>query len=166
MAKYVWLSDPVPEEMEIRQVYGIIFDRKGRIMLQVDHHKNGCPFSLPGGRPEPSDLGIEDTCRRELLEEMNTMIEPPVYIGFQRVDEENGTPEYAQVRLAAIIRFLGKPKPDPDNGRIYLRLWVSPEKAVQLLDWGDVGKKQIMQAKEMIYKRYSISGAEDCEEWV
>ena len=97
MAKIQWESGSVPEGMDIRQVYGIILDRAGRVMLRVENKPDRVRYSLGGGRPEAYDAGIEDTCRCELLEEVNTEIEKPVYIGYQLVDEEDGTPEYAQV---------------------------------------------------------------------
>ena len=37
MAKIQWESGSVPEGMEIRQVYGIILDRAGRVMLRVEN---------------------------------------------------------------------------------------------------------------------------------
>lgn len=66
------------------------------------------------------------------------------------MDEENGTPAYAQVRMAALIREIGIKKPDPDNGRIYDRLMVSAEKAAELLNWGDVGTAQVMKDRDTI----------------
>lgn len=167
MAKIKWESGPVPEGMEIRQVYGIILDRAGRVMLRADKKPDRIKYSLAGGRPEPYDAGIEDTCRRELLEEVNTEIEKPVYIGYQLVDEENGTPEYAQVRMAALIRNIGKKQPDPDNGKTYDRLMVAPECAAVLLQWGDVGYEQIMRACDIVCNQYGITtGSDPAEEWV
>ena len=166
MAKIRWESGPVPEGMKITQVYGIILDRAGRIMLRAEHKTDGVRYSLGGGRPEPLDSGIDDTCRRELLEELNTEIEKPVYIGYQLVDEENGTPDYAQVRMAALIRNIGKKRPDPDNGKTYDRLLVSPERVAILLQWGDVGYEQIMRARDIVYTEYGISGTDCAEEWI
>ena len=166
MAKFTWIADAVPESMEIRQVYGIILDRSGRVMLRVEKMPDGVKYSLAGGRPESYDSGIEDTCRRELLEEINTEIETPVYLGYQLADEEDGTPGYAQVRMAALIRKIGEKRPDPDNGRIYDRYLVTPERAAGLLGWGDVGYSQIMAAKETVYRKYGITQANGNEEWV
>lgn len=106
------------------------------------------------------------TCRREVLEEVNTEIETPVCIGYQQVDEENGTPAYAQVRMAALIREIGIKKPDPDNGRIYDRLMVSAEKAAELLNWGDVGTAQVMKARDTICQKYGIRYTGKPDEWV
>ena len=166
MARFEWVGDRVPEGMRITQVYGIILDREGRVMLRLEKTAGGIRYSLGGGRPEPFDDGIEATCRRELLEEVNTEIETPVYIGYQLVDEEDGTPPYAQVRMAALIRRIGEKKPDPDNGKTYDRYMVSPERAVELLNWGDTGWAQVMKAKEVIYRQYGITGESSKEEYV
>ena len=166
MARFEWVGDSVPEGMRITQVYGIILDREGRVMLRLEKTAGGIRYSLGGGRPEPFDDGIEATCRRELLEEVNTEIETPVYIGYQLVDEEDGTPPYAQVRMAALIRRIGEKKPDPDNGKTYDRYMVSPERAAELLNWGDTGWAQVMKAKEVIYRQYGITGESSKEEYV
>lgn len=166
MARFQWVGERVPEGMRITQVYGIILDREGRVMLRVEKRAGGIRYSLGGGRPEPFDDGIEATCRRELLEEVNTEIETPVYIGYQLVDEEDGTPPYAQVRMAAMIKRIGEKKPDPDNGETYDRYMVSPERAAELLNWGDVGYEQVMKAKEVVYRQYGITGGSSKEEYV
>ncbi len=166
MARFEWIGDRVPEGMRITQVYGIILDREGRVMLRLEKTAGGIRYSLGGGRPEPFDDGIEATCRRELLEEVNAEIETPVYIGYQLVDEEDGTPPYAQVRMAALIRRIGEKKPDPDNGKTYDRYMVSPERAAELLNWGDVGYEQVMKAKEVVYRQYGITGGSSKEEYV
>ena len=166
MARFEWVGDRVPEGMRITQVYGIILDREGRVMLRLEKTAGGIRYSLGGGRPESFDDGIEATCRRELLEEVNTEIETPVYIGYQLVDEEDGTPPYAQVRMAALIRRIGEKKPDPDNGKTYDRYMVSPERAAELLNWGDTGWAQVMKAKEVIYRQYGITGESSKEEYV
>ena len=167
MAAFTWVSDAVPGGMKITQVYAVLLDRDGRTMLRLEKTGDGgTRYSLAGGRPEPLDTGIEATCRREVLEEVNTEIETPVYIGYQLVDEEDGTPPYAQVRMAALIRKIGLKQPDPDNGETYDRLMVSPEKAAKLLNWGDVGTAQIMKASETIRKIYGIRDNGKPEEWV
>ena len=115
-------------------------------MVKQWRHGSKClSVEFPGGVIDKGE-DPETAARRELLEEVNTEIEKPVYIGFQLVDEENGTPEYAQVRMAALIRNIGKKQPDPDNGKTYDRLMVAPECAAVLLQWGDVGYEQIMRA--------------------
>ena len=166
MADYQWVEGEVPGGMKITQVYGILLDREGRVMLRVVNTPRGVIYSLPGGRPEPFDHGIEDTCRREVTEEVNTEIEKPVYIGYQLVDEKNGKPPYAQVRMAALIKKIGEVRPDPDNGKTYGRYMVTPERAAELLRWGSVGYDQVMKAKKTVYAQYGISGADSQELFV
>lgn len=166
MADYQWIEDEVPEGMKVTQVYGIILDREGRVMLRVENTPDGVIYSLPGGRPELFDNGMEGTCRREVLEEVNTEIEKPVFIGYQLVDEKDGTPPYAQARMAALIKSIGTERPDPDNGKTYGRYMVTPERAAELLRWGDVGHDQIMKAGETIYAQYGITGGNSQELFV
>ena len=89
MAKIDWVAEPVPEGMAVRQVYCIMLDREGRVMLRVEKKPDRIKYSLAGGRPEVYDNRIEGTCRRELLEEVNTEIETPIYIGYQQVNERH-----------------------------------------------------------------------------
>ena len=166
MAIYRWVDEAVPEAMKITQVYAIILDHDGRILLRREKTSDGrTKYSLAGGRPEPYDRSLEDTCRRELKEEINTETETPVYIGYQLVDEENGTPPYAQVRMAALIRKIGLKKPDPDTGKTYDRLLVSPGRAIQLLGWGDIGAAQILKAQNTTAQKYGIRYSGKPEEW-
>ena len=70
MPQIRWIADAVPASMKIRQVYCVMFDRLGRVLLRVIHKpEGGVRYSLAGGRPEPFDIDAEATCRRELLEE-------------------------------------------------------------------------------------------------
>lgn len=41
-------------------------------MLRAEQKPDSVKFSLAGRHPEPFDDGIEGTCRRELIEEINT----------------------------------------------------------------------------------------------
>ncbi len=167
MAIYRWLDEAVPDGMIITQVYAIILDHDGRIMLRREKAPDGkTKYSLAGGRPESFDRSMEDSCRRELKEEINTETETPVYIGYQLVDEGNGTPPYAQVRMATLIRKIGLKKPDPDTGNTYDRLLVSPVKAIQLLGWGDIGAAQVLKAQNTIAQKYGIRYSGKPEEWI
>ena len=82
------------------------------------------------------------------------------------MNEEDGTPPYAQVRMAALIHKIGIKRPDPDNGKTYDRLLVPPDKAAFLLNWGDVGRQQLLAAQHAIYPLYNITEPTSSEEWV
>lgn len=137
-----WFHGVVPPQYEIKQVYGVLFNNDERILLLVD----GENFSLPGGHPESIDRNMEDTLTREVFEEVNISIKNPVLLGYQAVDEEDGTPVFAQVRISAVINKIGKTKPDIANGKTYKRLLTTPENAIKLLNWGEIGEKMIKSA--------------------
>ena len=162
MAKFIWHEGDFPKDMEIRQVYGVIFSHDGRVLLIEDNGK----YSLVGGHPEVSDGGIEGTLRREVLEEVNITVKNPALIGYQEVDEENGSPTYAQVRMAALIDCVGEKRPDSDNGKIYARMLVPPARAIELLGWGDAGDKQVTAACAVAEKLYGLSCDSAEEEYI
>lgn len=151
MGIYKWVDGEVSPELPVKQVYGIVFSKDGKILLK----KDGEHYSLPGGKPEPEDSRMEDTLKRELDEEVNVSACNIVMLGYQLVDEQNNIPPYAQVRMAAKITRIGAKRPDPDTGRTYDRVFASPKRAAELLNWGDVGEQQI-QAAVFAAKRFSI----------
>ena len=166
MASFIWENKPVPEGMEITQVYGIIFANDGRVMLLTENETDRIKYSFAGGHPEACDKDMEDTCRRELLEEINTTIHTPVYAGYQLVDEENGTPPYAQVLMAAMIKSIGPIRPDVDNGKTYGRFLTTPDRAAELLNWGEVGELQIQRAVEIMKNEFDVTLKNTLEEYV
>ena len=166
MAIFTWHNGTVPENMEIRQVYGLIFSRDGRILLRVEDVNGVLKYSLAGGHPEVYDKGIEETIRRELLEEINITITEPLLVGYQEVDDENQSPSYAQVRMTALIDSEGAVRPDLDNKKIYARLLVSPIRANDFLKWGEVGLAQINMAMDIASKAFGIKTFSDKEEYI
>ena len=162
MAKYTWREGSVPENLKVTQVYGVIFSRDGRVLLSVD----GGKYSLIGGHPEEFDGGMAATLKREVLEEVNIEIENPIMLGYQEVDEENGLPVYAQVRMAALIASVGEIRPDVDNGKTYGRLLVPPARAIELLGWGDIGYRQITAGAEAAKKIFGVDKFSEKEEYI
>ena len=156
----------MPDTLPIKQVYGILFSKDGRILLRSGVGEEGTKFSLPGGKPEKDEKDISDTLRRETIEEVNTTIENPLFLGYQEIDEENGKPIYAQVRMVAIIDAIGESKPDPDRGVTYKRLLVSPARAIELLNWGEVGKQQIEEAFKIAKSKLGITPNNNKEEYI
>jgi 8-oxo-dGTP pyrophosphatase MutT (NUDIX family) len=145
MTEFSWHTSKTPPGMRVSQVYGFLFDLQGRVLLRVD----GTKHSLPGGRPEPQEQSLETTLRRECIEEVNVSIDDPLYLGYQRVDDLDGTPPYAQVRMVARIKAIGPLRPDPDTGRTYRRLLTSAANAGGLLSWGDLGHEQARAASRL-----------------
>ena len=156
---FTWFTGYPPPDLEIKQVYGLIFTECERLLLFID---GSGAYSLPGGTPESYDCGIEDTLRREIIEEVNTVIGEPVIVGYQIADEENGTPLYAQVRMTAMIREVKPPQPDPATGITYKRVLATPAKAIELLKWYDTGALQVNAAVKTAREIFKIGTCSKC----
>ena len=167
MVVFTWYNGEVPNGMKVRQVYGLVFTRDGRMLMKVETKANGKKvYSLAGGTPESFDKDMEATLRREFVEEVNTTIEKPIMVGYQEVNEENGIDPYAQVRMVAYIDEIGPVKPDPDNGETYERLLTTPSRVIELLNWGEVGKNQVEAAVKIAKEQLGIKEFSDKEEYI
>ena len=67
MAKYKWVKNSIPLNLQVKQVYGIIFADVGNIILRVDDNK----YKLTGGKPEDRDINYSETLKRECFGELN-----------------------------------------------------------------------------------------------
>ena len=139
MVKFIWHEAPIPKDMPITQVYGVLFTDDGRIMLRVDKGFHG----LVGGTPEPGETH-EETLHREVYEEVNCEISDLHYLGYQTVIGD-GDP-YVQLRYVAKLTKIGKNRPDLDGGKMCERILVPAEEAGDILDYGEEGKKIIAAA--------------------
>lgn len=155
--KLQWIEKEVPENVKVRQVYAVVFNEQGKVLLKHGDKKGGKTFSLAGGTPELFDINRVATLKREFIEELNTSLKDPVYyLGYQLVDEENGIEPYAQIRMTAMIETIGEKKPDPDCGVTYDRVLVEPEQAIKLLNWGDIGERIIHKAVSVAAEKFNI----------
>lgn len=152
MINYKWYNGKVPKDIEIKQVYGIVFNEEGNIFLRID---DGL-YKLTGGRPEIADKSIEDTLKREFIEEANITIKNIHLLGYQLVNENNEVKPYAQVRMIAQIDKIFENRPDLDNGKLYERVFKTPKETIDLLNWGEVGRKQIEEAVKLAQKENMI----------
>ena len=151
MINYKWCKGIVPKDIEIKQVYGIVFNEDGNIFLRID---DGL-YKLTGGKPELEDKSIEDTLKREFIEEANITLKNIHLLGYQLV-EDNRVKPYAQVRMIAQIDKIFENRPDLDNGKLYERVFKTPKETINLLNWGEVGKKQIEDAVKLAKKENII----------
>lgn len=55
-----------------------------------------------------------------------------------------------------MIDKIADKKPDPDNGMIYDRILTTPDKAIELLNWGECGEKQIKRAFKLAKEKFGI----------
>lgn len=165
--KITWHNGEVPPHLKTTQVYGLVFSNDGRMLLRIEQKKNRKVFTLAGGTPESFDSDRVATLRREMLEEVNTTLKDDIImVGYQEIDEENGIPPYAQVRMTAIIDKIGPVQPDPDNGETYERMLTTPKRAIELMGWGEVGKSQIEEAVKIAQKEFYFEEISEIEEYV
>ena len=148
MVKFEWKKDIVPKVLKIKQVYWIIFDKSWKILLSEFKGK----YSLNWWKPENNE-SLEETLKRELFEELNIEIEKPIFVWYQLVDEENEILPYAQVRMTALWKKIWEKRPDLDSKKNYNRIFVSKEKAIELLNWWEIWEKQIIDAFNMMFKK-------------
>lgn len=131
--EYFWHEAPVPEGLEVTQVYGyLLCPRTGRVLVQDDEGI----WNLPGGTPEDQDTDLVATLRRESYEENQVLVGETAYLGYQEVHRPGRAP-YAQVRMTGIITEFAPRAPDPDGGRVYRRLMTSLAEAPGVLGWGE-----------------------------
>ena len=166
MTKLSWHEEEVPKDLQIKQVYGVLFSNDKRILL-MKKMLNGKPFfSLSGGTPEVFDENLVATRKRELLEEINKTKKKKKNLGYQKVDLENGEKPFAQVRMVAKILKIGKRQPDPDSGITYERLLISPKDAGKTLNWGDIGNRIIELATITAKENFEFEKANENQEYV
>jgi len=157
MLKITWHYGEPPKDMPIRQVYGIVFDEYERVLLKAENKHNDIVYSMFGGTPEDFDKDRIATLKREFIEEANTTLKDPIYlVGYQMIEGDGDRPVYAQLRMVAMIDTLGEKLPDPDNGKTYDRVFVSPKHAISLLGWGEVATRQINEAFKIAQEKFSF----------
>lgn len=155
MIQYTWVRKKVPEEILVKQVYGIAFSHNGNILLRVEDDK----YKLTGGKPEIRDNSFYDTLKREYLEELNVELEDIHYLGYLLVEEN--LEKYAQVRMIAKIKSISDIKPDSDNGKIYKRFMSNQVNVKKYLNYQDLAGNQLIDdAIKMANKKYKFDGNE------
>ena len=77
MANYAWYNSSVPEDITVRQVYGIVFSHDFEILLRIEDNR----YKLTGGKPEENE-SYEETLKREYIEELNVELENCYYLGY------------------------------------------------------------------------------------
>lgn len=151
MANYKWIKENVPQDLVIRQVYGIAFSNDGNILLRGEDSR----YKLTGGKPEKGDKDFSATLKREYKEELNIELEDIYYLGYLLVEEESE--KYAQVRMIAKIKTIGETKPDKDNGQTYKRFMASTQNVKSYLNYSDdAGNKLIDDAIMLAKEKYKI----------
>ena len=149
--EYFWHEAPVPDGLEVTQVYGyLLCPLTGRVLVQDD--EGTC--NLPGGTPEPWDTDLTATLVREAFEESQVRVGVTAYLGYQEV-HRSGRASYAQVRMTGVIDEFAPRAPDLDGGRVY-RLMTSLEDAPRVLGWGEPAELQARAAAQVARTQWRL----------
>lgn len=161
MANFTWNHCAVPNNLKIKQVYGVVFSDDKRVLLRVEDDK----YKLTGGKPEENE-SYKETLRREYIEELNIEIEDVHYLGYLLVEENNIEP-YAQVRMIGKIKKINENRPDIDTGKQYKRFFSSIHNVKKYLNYEDeAGNLLIDDAIIMANKKYKFEKISDIEDFV
>lgn len=120
--KFVWHEAEQPEGREFTRVHAVLVMPDGRVLVR---YKNG-EARITGGRIDPEDVDMESALKREVLEEINCVVDKCDYLGYLEVekrdyyggigielDDMEGTENWA--RMVARVTEIGEPQPDPDR---------------------------------------------------
>lgn len=149
MVKYTWNRCRVPDNLKVRQVYGIVFSDDGRILLRIEDGK----YKLTGGRPEENE-SYEETLKREFIEEVNIELDDIYYLGYLLVEENDE--RYGQVRMIGRIKKINKNRVDIDTGKMYERFLANIDNVKDYLNYEDAGNLLLDDAIDMAYKKYKF----------
>lgn len=116
------------------QVYAVA-NASGKVGLVYDSSEQP---NLPGGKPEPGET-IDQTIRRELIEEMNYEVKDWWPIGYQRLTYPSGKIKY-QLRLYAVIEKIGDFSQD-NGGGVIGQKFVNFEDLNDTIQYGKVGER-------------------------
>ena len=138
MADFTWFKDSVPDQLPVKQVYGIAFSADNRVVLRIEDGK----YKLTGGKPENAET-FEETLKREYIEELNIELEDIHYLGYLLV--EDNSDKYAQVRMIAKIKDIYESHIDPATGKCYGRELVPATKVKEYLNYSDLAGNEMIE---------------------
>ena len=148
MVKYTWYTNLVPNDIMVKQVYGIVFSHDFKILLRIEDNK----YQLTGGKPEKNE-NFEQTLKREYIEELNVELEECYYLGYLLVEENNE--KYAQVRMIAKIKSIYENHIDIATGKMYGREFVDAYKEKEYLNYeGKAGNSMLDDAIKSAKEKY------------
>ena len=146
-----WIkTSDIKKYSPITQVYGIIFDDKDRILVGRDSKRGS--WIIPGGHPEKGE-SIEETLKREVLEEVDVEIDDITHLGVQKAtfpDDPDKSKAIYQARSIAKVKKLNPQTPDPANDSTWERKFVPADKISEYVKWGEAGDAMFKDAIELL----------------
>lgn len=126
--QFIWhTSDSFDSLSPITQVYGVCFDKDGRILII---RESGKDWNIPGGKPEKDETPIQ-TLYRELCEEASVIIGNGEMIGYNEL--VIGDSSVYQLRFACRIEKINEIDVDPATGVMNERFFVEPERFFEMV---------------------------------
>lgn len=122
--------------LDWKQIYAI-GDLDGQVPL-VTNSKNEKDFNLPGGSVETNET-LEQTLKREMIEECNMEVISWEPLGYQVVTEPDGQ-IVPQFRAYAKLRKLGEFVNDP-GGNVIGNTLFPLDQVNEKIDYGDIGER-------------------------
>ena len=100
MADFTWFKDSVPDQLPVKQVYGIAFSADNLVVLRIEDGK----YKLTGGKPENAET-FEETLKREYIEELNIELEDIHYLKYS---DRAGNEMIDDAVQLAQVRYFGR----------------------------------------------------------
>ena len=124
-----WMQgEDLPPLDQITQVSSMCFTSVNQIALISTDGKR---WNIPGGHPEPKE-SLEQTLRREVLEEACCEIYDPFLLGWQHVRDIQDNSVHFQMRYFCRIRI----QPFDPKHEIRHRKFVRPDEFLAMLSYG------------------------------
>ncbi|MCX5555400.1 hypothetical protein [Streptomyces sp. NBC_00038] len=140
-----WLPSRMPDDTDVRQVYGYCFDAAGRVLLGVEHGESA-GHHMPGSETEADGYGCLATLIRECRSKYRVTIAKPIYLGYRQVRDEDAKLAYAELFLAARITTFHRLSPAPGGCHSFRRLLTPVNCVPDRLGWGAEGLLQTSAA--------------------
>lgn len=140
-----WLPRRIPDDTDVRRIYGFCFDAGGRVLLGVEDCESDL-HHMPGGAPETEGYGCLATLVRECRSEYRISIARPIYLGYRQVRDEGAQLTYAEMFLAARITTFHRQSSTTGNCRSFRRLLTPLNCVPDRLGWGNDGLPQTSAA--------------------
>ncbi len=143
-----WIrTDSLEGILPITQIYGVCFNNKNEILIcRKVGDKN---WIISGGHPEGNEK-IEETLKREMIEEADVKIKNIKLLGAQKVYPEGKQEEYIyQVRCICDVDEVLSQTIDPAEGVNWERKFVPANKITDYVKWGITGNSMFKDAIEL-----------------